>query len=191
MSELRDSIIAMVAKWGYERRAEPFELSSGYLSHDYVDAKRALAHGTCLQRVGEAILELTQQAGVEFDAAGGMTLGADPLAHAVAFTAQKLWFSVLKDEKLHGKRQRIVGATLTPGLPVLLLDDVATTGRSILDALDALEPFQVDVVMAVTLVDRGETTRQRLRERGVRVYEPLITYDDLGIEPVPDGRVIA
>lgn len=194
LSELRDSIVALVADWAYERREEPFELSQGYLTHDYIDAKRLLAADVShAEQVGAAILELTRQAGVDFQFVGGMAFGAAPVAWGVSLASarqghQRPWFTVLKQEKAHGKKQQIVGVGLPHGTAVLLVDDVATTGQSIIDAYNVLDAAHVDVVMAVTLVDRGDTTRVRLKERGIP-YEPVVTYADLGIVPVPDTRV--
>lgn len=190
MTALRDSVVALVARRGYERRAEPFELSAGQRSFDYIDGKRALASGPDMVQVAQAILELTESRGVEFEAAGGLTMGADPLAHAIAIVGGKSWFSVLKEQKQHGKRQLVAGIDLRQGMPVLLLDDVTTTGRSIMQAYEALQDYGVEVVMAITLVDRGDTTNKRFSELGV-LYEPLLTYDNLGIVPLADVSVNA
>ena len=188
LSELRESMITLVAQWAYEYRAEPFELSSGFWSHDYIDAKRLLADADRLSHVVDAVMEVVRDAGVEFDAVGGLTMGADPLAVAIALGARKEWFLVRKDPKPHGKQRWIEGAQVGPSTQVLLVDDVVTTGRSILRALAALEEVNANVVMTVALVDRGQSLRPQLQERGIR-YEPLITFDDLGIDPVPDVRV--
>lgn len=185
LSALKDSIIAIVARWGCDYCETPFRLSSGEESHDYVDGKRALSTGGRLLDAGRAILEVAE--GTAFDAIGGLTMGADPLAMAVAIAGDKLWFSVRKEPKPHGKQRLIEGAELQKGMSVLLVDDVATTGRSILQALDALEEVGAHVVLAVTLIDRGEETRGKLEARGVR-YEPIMTYRDLGIAPVGSGR---
>jgi orotate phosphoribosyltransferase len=194
LSELRDSIIRLVADYAYERREEPFPLSQGYLSHDYIDAKKALSNFERAVQVGEAVLELVvDEARLDFDAVGGMAFGAAPMAFGVSAASTNRdrardYFTVLKEEKPHGKKQQIVGVDLQPGTPILLVDDVATTGQSLVDALAVLESLRVEVVMAVTLVDRGDTTRERFKELGIP-YEPVVTYRDLGIAPVPDTRV--
>jgi orotate phosphoribosyltransferase len=181
-SELRDAVVALVARWGYDRRAEPFELSSAGKSRDYIDGKRAIAKGNRLHLVGQAIVAVAENAGVTFSAVGGLTMGADPIAIAVSMVCDVNWFSVRKEAKRHGKQKRIEGAELRPGTRVLLVDDVATTGRSMLDALDALDDLQVEVVLAVPMIDRGDVARGRIEGRGIK-YEPVITYRDLGIEP--------
>ncbi|WP_375477587.1 orotate phosphoribosyltransferase [uncultured Jatrophihabitans sp.] len=188
MSALRDDVIAIVKQHGLEYREEPFLLASGELSHDYMDGKKALAEGANLRRACEAILELAQDAGVQFDAVGGLTLGADAYATGIALLAQKRWFVVRKQPKDHGKGKRIEGAELAPGTRVLLVDDVVSTGGSILEALEVVQETGADIVLAVTLVDRGDEAEGRFRALGVP-YRPLITYRDLGIKPV--GKITA
>jgi orotate phosphoribosyltransferase len=183
LSELRTQVVDLVSRFGHERRDEPFKLSSAGWSHDYVDGKRAVAQGARLKLVGEAIAELARSLGIVFDAVGGMTMGADPIALAVAMTTDAQWFSVRKEAKRHGRQRRIEGAELAEGDRVLLVEDVTTTGSSILEALDALEEIGAVVVLATPLVDRGELTRQAFDSKKIR-YEPLLTYKDLGIDPV-------
>lgn len=183
LAELRTDLAKVILKFGYERREEPFQLSSGGTSRDYIDAKRAIARGPRFALVAEAVEALAASLEVEFDAAGGMTMGADPIGVAVAMRMGTGWFSVRKTAKGHGRQRRVEGKELTPGISVLLVDDVITSGRSILEALDALEEVEAEVTLATTLVDRGEVARPRFAERGV-TYEPLLTYRDLGIDPV-------
>ncbi|HEX8079236.1 MAG TPA: orotate phosphoribosyltransferase [Jatrophihabitans sp.] len=188
MSALRDDVVAIVKQHGLEYRAEPFQLASGELSHDYMDGKKALAEGEHLGLACEAIMELANATGVEFDAVGGLTLGADAYAIGIALLARKRWFVVRKQAKKHGKGKRIEGAQLAPGMRVLLVDDVVSTGGSILEALGVVQETGARIVLAVTLVDRGDEAEDKFRELGV-AYRPLITYRDLGIKPV--GKVRA
>ncbi|MEX2588451.1 MAG: orotate phosphoribosyltransferase [Actinomycetota bacterium] len=170
-------------KFGHEWREEPFQLANAGLSHDYIDGKRAIAKGSRYQLVAEAIVAMAAERGVEFDAVGGMTMGADPIAVAVAVRTDAWWFSVRKEAKKHGKLKRIEGAELTEDTRVLLVDDVITTGGSTLSALDAVEEAGASVVLVTTLVDRSDMAGKALEARGVN-YEPLLTYSSLGIEPV-------
>ncbi len=183
LPELRAEMAQVILDFGYERREQPFQLSSGGTSHDYIDAKRAIAKGSRFGLVAEAIAALARSHQVDFEAAGGMTMGADPIGVAVAMLTDTEWFSVRKASKGHGRQRRIEGKEFGPGVRVLLVDDVITSGRSILDALDALKEVDANVVMATTLVDRGNVARGAFVERGV-LYEPLLTYKDLGIDPV-------
>ncbi|MDP9093945.1 MAG: orotate phosphoribosyltransferase [Actinomycetota bacterium] len=183
MTALRDRVVAIVKQYGLEYREEPFRLASGELSHDYMDGKKALAQGEHLRVACEAILELADDAGIEFDAVGGLTLGADAYATGIALLANKRWFVVRKQAKDHGKGRRIEGARLAPGTRVLLVDDVVSTGGSILEALAAVQETGADIALAVTLVDRGDEAQDKFRELGI-AYRPLITYRELGIKPV-------
>jgi orotate phosphoribosyltransferase len=148
-----------------------------------MDGKKALARGDHLRDACLAVIALAADEGVEYDAVGGMTLGADSFSHGIAVLTGVPWFVVRKQTKEHGTTRRIEGAALGPGTRVLLIDDVATTGGSILAALEAVQAVGAIVSLAVTLVDRGEQTAPKFAELGV-AYRPLLTYRDLGIEPV-------
>src|SRR5580700_10137279 len=108
----RRELAAMVLARGYERREEPFQLSSGGTSRDYVDGKFALATGDALRRVCAAVIA---RVGEPFEAVGGPTMGADALAHGVALLSGTAWFSVRKEAKGHGRGAWIEGARLAPG----------------------------------------------------------------------------
>jgi orotate phosphoribosyltransferase len=183
----RPDIVALLEKESLLRLAEPIQLTSGAWSSDYLDVKKAVLAGRNLRLVCEAVCELVASEGVEFDAVGGLTMGADAFAHGIALVADKEWFVVRKAAKEHGTRKRIEG-NVGPDVRVLLVDDVITTGGSILEALAAVREVDADVVLAVTIVDRGEQAGPKFRAAGVP-YRPLVTYADLGIDPVeaPDS----
>ncbi|MGQ0624304.1 MAG: orotate phosphoribosyltransferase [Sporichthyaceae bacterium] len=183
MSSLRERTIEIVRKRGLIHRPEGFVLASGELSYDYMDGKRALARGQDLHTACAAIIDLATTQGAEWDAVGGLTLGADCFAHGVAMIAGKEWFVVRKAAKTHGKGQQIEGAKLGPGVRVLLVDDVVSSGGSILQSLDVVEAAGAQVVLATTLVDRGEVAAPEFARRGVP-YAPLMTYADLDIDPI-------
>src|SRR5437764_6374452 len=150
LAELQQSVITIVKEHGLEHRAEPFTLTSGELSHDYMDGKKALARGDHLREACLAIVALAEDEGIEYDAVGGMTLGADSFSHGIAVLTGKPWFVVRKQTKEHGTTRRIEGAALGAGMKVLLIDDVATTGGSILAALEAVQEAGAIVSLAVT-----------------------------------------
>jgi len=183
MSDLRNAVIAIVQERGYKRLPEPVQLRSGEWSYDFVDAKEALADGEDLETACRALLDLTEDAGIEFDAVGGLTLGADQFAHVVAVLAKRKWFVVRKETKGRGTNKRVEGATLGADVRVLLVDDVVTTGGSIWEAYEVIQAEGARIVGAVTLGDRGETARPAFEAKGVP-YRALVTYRDLGIEPV-------
>jgi orotate phosphoribosyltransferase len=168
---------------GHEKREQPFQLSSAGLSRHYVDGKTATSSGSRIKLVADAIDEITRNANVQFNAVGGPTVGADAISVAVAVVLDKEWFFVRKEAKEHGKQKLIEGAVLKPGTPVLVVDDVATTGKSLLKALDALAAIPVNVVMVIPLVDRGDFARPLVENLGIR-YEPILTYRDLGIPAI-------
>ena len=188
MPSLRDEVVELVRELGHEKRDEAFTLSSGETSYDYIDGKRAIAQGRALRTAAQAIIELAKARDAEFDAVGGLTMGADPLAHAVALLSDTSWFAVRKEPKKHGKQKLIEGAVLAPGVRVLVVDDVVTTGKSILQAIEAITELGADVTLAVTLVDRGDLAREAMRAHSVP-YEPLATYTDLGIARVGPERL--
>lgn len=181
--ELRGELLRVVEELGHERRDEPFELSSGELSHDFVDAKRALARGAHLRLACELMVRTAADLGIDFDAVGGLTLGADHFSHGVALVADKQWFVVRKRRKGRGTDQLVEGAAIGPGTRVLLVDDVVSTGGSIRQAHEAVLATGAEVVLASTLVDRGDSARAFFRSVDVP-YAPLLTYDDLGIPPI-------
>lgn len=186
MSELKAAVLELVRVKGLRHFDEPVQLSSGEYSQDFIDAKRALAQGRDLAVACRAMVEIVERAGVEFDAVGGLTLGADQFAHGVAVVADKEWFVIRKQPKGRGTDQWVEGAVLGPGVRVLLVDDIVTTGGSIQKAYEQVQAEGAQVVFAITTVDRGEIAKAYFAERGVP-YEPLLTYTDLGIPPVGGG----
>ena len=187
MTELRERVCRIVRERGYRRLAEPVRLASGQMSFDYIDGKRALAQGADLRLACEALLELAAEERMAFDAVGGLTLGADQFAHVLAVLSNTGWFVVRKQVKDHGTGRRVEGTELEPGVSVLLVDDVVTTGGSILDALEAIRDTGATVTGALTLLDRGAGAAEHFRREGIP-YRALLTYKDLGIEPVVGGR---
>jgi orotate phosphoribosyltransferase len=183
VSVLKADLIALIRAKGLDYREEPLRLSSGAMSHHFIDGKRAVAAGPDLRLACNAILATTVEHDVDFDVVAGLTMGADSFAHGIALLADKDWSIVRKAPKEHGTRRRIEGALLGPGRRVLLVDDVITMGDSILDALHAITDTGAEVVGALSLVDRGEHARPKFAAINVP-YFPLATYADLGIPPV-------
>jgi orotate phosphoribosyltransferase len=182
-----EAILRLVRERGLEHRDEAFQLSSGEWSHDYIDAKRAVSSGADLTLVCDALIAVAKDHHVTFEAVGGMTMGADALTHGVSLLSSCDWFTVRKDPKAHGKRRSIEGCDVA-GRSVMLVDDVVTTGGSIIRALDALEEQGARITLASCLVVRSPRAQERLDARKV-LFAPLLTWKDLGIDAVGEGRV--
>jgi len=180
-ASLHDQVVDIVRHRGLRRLPEPVVLASGQLSRDFVDVKVALAHGDDLRLACEALIE--RVAGVGYDAIGGLTMGADQFAHGVAVLAGKDWFVVRKEPKGRGTDKLVEGAAVGEGTRVVLVDDVVTTGGSIRKAYEVITGLGATVVAAVTLVDRGDVAAGFFEEKAI-AYFPIVTYRDLGIDPI-------
>lgn len=182
LSQLQERLVKIVQEHGHLHFPEPVQLASGDWTNDFIDTNKALAQGPDLRLAVAALLELVAEMEIQFDALGGLTMGADKFAHGVAMVTDAAWFSVRKKAKERGTRKRIEGAELGPGTSVLLVDDVVTRGDSIADALHAIRETGATVVGAVSLVDRGHFG-EALFQREMIPYRSLVTYADLGINP--------
>lgn len=157
-------------------------LSSGREADYYVDLRRITLDGEAAPLVGEVLLEVAD--GWEYDAVGGLTMGADPVAlamvHAAAARGRALdAFVVRKSEKAHGLQRRIEGPDVT-GRKVLAVDDTSTTGGSVLTAAEALREAGADVVGVLTIVDRDTGARESVAEAGYS-YRWAFDAGDLGL----------
>jgi orotate phosphoribosyltransferase len=159
-------------------RTGEFTLASGRTSSWYLDARQVTFRGDCVEIVGRAVLEAVD--GLEFDAAGGLTLGADPVALAVALVSGRRAFAVRKEAKGHGAGGRMAGAVL-PDDRVLVVDDAVTTGGSTLQAVEAIRSFGAVVVGAACLLDRGGELGPALSRLGIPFF-PVLGAPDLGFE---------
>ena len=178
--DTRNALAQLVRDTGYERRGEPFQLTSGGWSHDYVDGKHAIAKGPDLRQAAEAVIEVVGQ---PFDAVGGPTMGADALAHAVALLSGCGWFSVRKEPKGHGRGAWVEGTRLAGGDRVVMVEDVVSTGASLLRAVDRVRDLGVEVIAATALLDRSPEVAKRFADSGI-TWLPLLTWADLGIQPL-------
>jgi orotate phosphoribosyltransferase len=157
-------------------------LSSGREADYYVDLRRITLDGEAAPLVGLVMNELTR--GLDFDAVGGLTLGADPVAtamlHASAATGRRLdAFVVRKSGKAHGLQQRIEGPSIK-GRRVLIVEDTTTTGASPMDAVAAALEEGADVVAVATIADRATGAREKLEAQGL-TYVSAYSLADLGL----------
>lgn len=162
---------------------KPVQLAGGDWSSDFVDGKLAVDLPGNLSLAGAAMFAASAEAGVEFEAVGGLVVGAAPFTFAVAQSAMKKWFLVRKEPKGRGTNLWIEGTRIIPGMKVMIVDDVVTRGGSIVRACKLVEEAGAVVVFATTLVDRGNFAASYFEERGIP-YHPILTYRDLSIEPV-------
>jgi len=168
------------------RLPEPIKLASGEMSRDFIDGKHAVDDPDDLELVGRAMVAAAREAGADFDAVGGLVLGAAPFTFAVAQAARCRWFLIRKQPKGRGTNQSFEGARISTGDRVMLVDDVVTTGGSIREAYERVVGVGGEVVFATTLVDRSDFASEFFRSVGVP-YVPMLRYSDLGIEPVGHG----
>jgi orotate phosphoribosyltransferase len=178
-----DALVEIVKNGGLTRFDDPVKLASGAMSREFIDAKRALARGRDLSVACRAIIALAASRNITFTAVGGMTMGADMFSHGVAMLADCEWFVVRKQPKDRGTRQQIEGAVLGSGHKVLMVEDTITTGGSTLTALEVVRATGAEVVLITALVDRGDSAASSFAAAGVP-YAPLLTYNDIGIDPV-------
>lgn len=184
MTERKDAIVKLINEHGlfYSKNTE---LSSGIVTDWYIDAKRALSNSIDLQLVTEAFNDLVNDYDIEYNAVGGMILGAVSLTFALCFQLSTEWFLVRKEPKDHGTKSMIEGADIN-GMNVILVDDVVTTGASLKAAFQHIEDAGGNVVLATCLVDRGDNIKSFFSNFAIP-YKPLLTYNDLGIEPIDVG----
>ncbi|MEY9214653.1 orotate phosphoribosyltransferase [Thermobifida halotolerans] len=155
-------------------------LSSGAEADYYVDLRRITLDGESAPLVGRVMLDAT--ADLDYEAVGGLTLGADPVAtamlHAAAARGRRLdAFVVRKEGKAHGLQRRVEGPDVR-GRRVLAVEDTSTTGGSVLTAVTALREAGAEVVGVAVIVDRG--ARDRIAGEGL-TYRAAYTLDDLDV----------
>lgn len=157
-------------------------LSSGATADYYVDLRRVTLSGAAAPLVGRVMLALTD--GLEFDAVGGLTMGADPVAtamlHAAADDGRSLdAFVVRKAGKAHGLQQRIEGPSIS-GRRVLVVEDTSTTGSSALEAVEACREAGAEVVGVAVIADRDTGAAEKVAAQAP-VYLAAYGLDDLGL----------
>jgi len=155
-------------------------LSSGKEADYYVDLRRVTLDAVAAPLVGQAMLEATKE--FDYEAVGGLTLGADPVATAMMHEAKKQGrilnsFVVRKEGKAHGLQRRIEGPDVK-GKRVLAVEDTSTTGGSVLTAVEALNEAGAIVVGVAVVVDRG--AGKKIEDAGLK-YVSVVSLQELGL----------
>ena len=168
----RDRLRALLLERSF--RTGDFVLASGARSTYYIDCRTTTTHAEGQALVGRMGLALLREAGLAPDAVGGLTMGADPVAYAIAHAS---WlagdpvnaFSVRKQPKDHGTGKRVEGC-FASGDRVVVVEDVITSGKSALQACDAVEAEGGSVLAVIALVDREGGGREAVEARGYPVH---------------------
>ncbi len=160
-------------------------LSSGLEADYYVDLRRVTLDGEAAPLVGQVLLDLTEE--LEFEAVGGLTMGADPVAAAMLHAAAAARgrrldaFVVRKAAKAHGLQRRVEGPDIK-GRRVLVVEDTSTTGGSPLTAVEAVREAGAEVVAVATIVDRATGAAEKIREGAGVPYLFAYSKDELGLD---------
>jgi orotate phosphoribosyltransferase len=162
-----------------------FVLASGERSSYYIDCRLTTMSAEGLTLVGRAGLAAIRAAGWNASVVGGLTIGADPVAYAIAAESFRSGspidaFTVRKEAKAHGTR-RLIEGNFAAGARAVVVEDVITSGESALKAIDAVEREGGVVVGVLALVDREQGGRERIARRGLEVVV-LTTSSALGLK---------
>jgi orotate phosphoribosyltransferase len=158
-------------------------LSSGIEADYYVDLRRATLHHEAAPLIGQVVLDMLDAAGIkDFDAVGGLTMGADPVATAILHQAAARGrgidaFVVRKQAKAHGMGRQVEGPDVK-GKRVVVVEDTSTTGGSPLTAAKALEEAGAIIVAVATVVDRDTGADKVISDAGYK-YLSAVSLDDL------------
>jgi orotate phosphoribosyltransferase len=158
-----------------------FTLASGKKATFYIDGKQTTLDPQGLFLTGKLILAMLQ--GANANAIGGPTIGADPIAAAVSLLSSQTGhplkaFLVRKAAKDHGTQRLVEGPALQEGDRVVMVEDVITTGGSVLQAIEEVEKLKARVIKVICLVDRNQGAREILAAYN---YTPIFELTDLGV----------
>ncbi|HEX8431396.1 MAG TPA: orotate phosphoribosyltransferase [Longimicrobium sp.] len=175
----RDRLLALLLERSF--RVGDFVLSSGARSRFYIDCRTTTTHAEGQAVVGRLGLAALRDAGLRPDGIGGLTMGADPVAYAIAHSSFLAGdpvnaFTVRKEPKAHGTAKRLEGC-FAAGDRVVVVEDVITTGGSALRAIEAIEAEGGTVEAVLSLVDREEGGREAIEARGYPVHALVLVSE--------------
>ena len=183
MDTSKERLIQIIRERSFQYSNTPkFKLTSGAVSSFYFNMKKTTQSPEGLCIVGKIVFDKIKELGLKPDAIGGLTMGADPIAYAVAMHSQIVKepinaFVIRKEPKEHGLRLPIEG-DIKPGDHVIMIDDVVTTGGSTIKAINVAKENNLIIDAVIILVDRCEQNgRQNIEELGYPVYCILNVHD--------------
>ncbi|HKZ57660.1 MAG TPA: orotate phosphoribosyltransferase, partial [Thermodesulfovibrionales bacterium] len=188
-SLLKKRLIELVIEKAFKYSEEPvFKLVSGRVSNYYFNCKAVALHPEGMHLIGNLMFEMTKDLGIK--GIGGLTLGADPIAYAVAYTSFLKGnpieaFIVRKTPKSHGTMQLIEG-NVKKGDRVVIVDDVITTGKSTIEAITKAKEEGIEIVKVIVFIDRQEGGKEAIEALGYKV-DSVITRDEV-MELYKKGR---
>jgi orotate phosphoribosyltransferase len=178
---MKRRLIELILNKAFKYSEEPlFKLVSGRMSNYYFNCKAVTLHPEGMHLIGNIIFDMIRDLKVK--GIGGLTLGADPVADAVAYTSflkgQPVEaFVIRKTAKSHGTMQWIEG-NIKSGDSVVIVDDVITTGKSTIEAINRARETGLDIVRVIALIDRQEGGRENIESLGFPV-EAVITREEV------------
>ncbi len=181
LQELKADLLKLLDKEALKRGR--VVLSSGKISDYYLDGRIITLTPEGAYLVASIILEMVKGRGI--NAIGGPTLGADPITGAIAVVSHinnipLKTFIVRKAAKEYGMQRQVEGPALNKGERVIIVDDVATSGKSLLEAKAALDKLEVKIDGAIVIVDRDEGAKENLAAAGCE-FASIFTIKDLGV----------
>lgn len=181
LEELKRELLVLLKKEAFKKGK--FVLSSGKTSDYYLDGRIITLTPEGAYLVASIILELVGSQKIDF--IGGPTLGADPMVGAIAALSHikgrpVKTFIVRKAGKEHGMQRQVEGPALKENDTVILVDDVATSGKALLEAKQALQNLGVIAKRAIVIVDRCEGAKENLAKAGLEL-DSIFSRSDLGI----------
>ncbi len=178
---MKKRLTELILKKTFKYSEEPvFKLVSGRMSNYYFNCKTVTLHPEGMYLIGNVIFDMIK--GFDITGIGGLTLGADPIADAVAYTSYLKGrpieaFVVRKSAKSHGTMQWVEG-NVNKGDRVVIVDDVITTGKSTIEAVTRARETGLEIVRVIALIDRLEGGRENIEALGLTV-DSVVTREDV------------
>ncbi|MCF7878806.1 MAG: orotate phosphoribosyltransferase [Candidatus Omnitrophica bacterium] len=177
---MKKELLELLRQKAYQKKE--VKLSSGKVSDFYIDVRKVSLSSKGIYLISQLFFQQIEKK--KITAFGGPTLGADPIVGGVCFLAQKSnkdlqGFLIRKSPKKHGKQKLIEGPNLKNGSKVILCDDVATSGGSLLQAKKALDAEGVGIEEVMVVVDRNEGAREALARAGCNLFSLFTKADFL------------